>query len=183
MAEIRIQQELKLRYLDKTATGTLTSGSELLGLPVDCLEPRFIRIDTDPPISLSVAAPDVMTKLQSHDPGGLPKLISRRGTNLWISPRPGSDYAYTLSYHARILPLGSMVGLPPTRVETNWITENAANLLLYGALLESAPFIANDERLATWIPLFDRTLAAVKLQNWNAKVGGGPITVQSDTVA
>lgn len=51
--------------------------------------------------------------------------------------------------------------------QTNWLTEYAPDLLLYGTLLEAAPFLKNDQRLATWQALFDR--AAQSLSNEDLK--------------
>lgn len=45
--------------------------------------------------------------------------------------------------------------------QTNWLTEYAPDLLLYGTLLEAAPFLKNDTRLATWQALFDRAAGAL----------------------
>ena len=51
--------------------------------------------------------------------------------------------------------------------QTNWLTEYAPDLLLYGTLLEAAPFLKNDTRLATWQAMFDR--AAQALSNEDLK--------------
>jgi hypothetical protein len=45
--------------------------------------------------------------------------------------------------------------------QTNWLTEYAPNLLLYAALLESAPFLKDDGRINTWQGLYDRALQAL----------------------
>lgn len=42
--------------------------------------------------------------------------------------------------------------------QTNWLTEYAPNLLLYATLLESAPFLKNDERVQVWQGFYDRAL-------------------------
>lgn len=51
--------------------------------------------------------------------------------------------------------------------QANWLTEYAPDLLLYGTLLEAAPFLKNDTRLATWQAMFDR--AAQALSNEDLK--------------
>jgi len=55
--------------------------------------------------------------------------------------------------------------LPPLlddAVQTNWLTDYAPQLLLYGTLLEATSFLKNDERLPTWQVQYDR--AAQMLQ-------------------
>lgn len=49
--------------------------------------------------------------------------------------------------------------------QTNWLTEYAPDLLLYGTLLEAAPFLKNDTRLATWQALFDRAAGALSSED------------------
>jgi hypothetical protein len=49
--------------------------------------------------------------------------------------------------------------LPPLLddvTQTNWLTEYAPQLLLYGTLLEATPFLKNDERITTWQNYYDR---------------------------
>ena len=45
--------------------------------------------------------------------------------------------------------------------QTNWLTDHAPNLLLYGALLEASPFLKNDERIAVWQGMYDRAAQAL----------------------
>lgn len=45
--------------------------------------------------------------------------------------------------------------------QTNWLTDHAPNLLLYGALLEATPFLKNDERIQTWQMMYDRAAQAI----------------------
>jgi hypothetical protein len=40
--------------------------------------------------------------------------------------------------------------------QTNWLTEEALQLLLYGVLLEATPFLKNDERIQVWQQMYDR---------------------------
>lgn len=46
-------------------------------------------------------------------------------------------------------------------VQVNWITEYAPDLLLYATLLEAAPFLKKDERIATWQGMYDRAAQAL----------------------
>jgi len=43
--------------------------------------------------------------------------------------------------------------------QSNWLTQYAPQLLLYATLLETTPFLKNDERIATWQALYDRAAA------------------------
>jgi hypothetical protein len=45
--------------------------------------------------------------------------------------------------------------------QTNWLTEFAPNLLLYGSLVEATPFVKDDQRVQLWQTYYDRSLAAL----------------------
>ncbi len=45
--------------------------------------------------------------------------------------------------------------------QTNWLTDYAPELLLYGTLLEATPFLKNDDRITTWQNMYDRAASAI----------------------
>ena len=49
--------------------------------------------------------------------------------------------------------------------ETNWLTRNAPNALLFGTLKQTAPFLKDDARLAVWSQMFDAAMAALKTED------------------
>jgi hypothetical protein len=71
----------------------------------------------------------------------------------WLfAPTPDAEYPFEILYYE----------LPPLldeSVQTNWITEYAPQLLLYGTLVEATPFLKNDERIPVWQSMYDRAAA------------------------
>ena len=57
----------------------------------------------------------------------------------YIAPTPDQDYSFEVLYYERIAPLSSTN-------QTNWITMNAPNAMLFGTLLQAMPFLKNDQR-------------------------------------
>jgi hypothetical protein len=49
--------------------------------------------------------------------------------------------------------------------QTNWLTDYAPNLLLYGALLEATPFLKNDERITTWQGFYQSAANALNAED------------------
>jgi hypothetical protein len=49
--------------------------------------------------------------------------------------------------------------------QTNWLTQNAPNAMLFGTLKQTAPFLKDDGRLAVWSGLFDAAMAALKTED------------------
>ena len=58
----------------------------------------------------------------------------------WIvGPTPDQDYNFEVLFYERIAPLSS-------ENQTNWLTQNAPNVMLFGTLLQAMPFLKNDQR-------------------------------------
>lgn len=70
-----------------------------------------------------------------------------------FAPTPDAAYPFELLYY-QLLPL-----LDDSN-QTNWLTENAPELLLYATLLESAPFLKNPDQIGIWQAFYDRTASA-----------------------
>ena len=57
----------------------------------------------------------------------------------YLAPTPDQAYTFEVLYYERIAPLSSTN-------QTNWITQNAPNAMLFGTLLQAMPFLKNDQR-------------------------------------
>lgn len=90
---------------------------------------------------------------------GVPKFYADYNYENWlIVPTPVATYPWEIVYYE----------LPPLlgdTVQTNWVTDYAPNALLYRSLLEAAPFLKNDDRIATWQGLYTDALSALNVQD------------------
>lgn len=68
--------------------------------------------------------------------------------HLFIVPTPAASYTAELAYYERPEPLSSTK-------QTNWTTQYAPQLLLYACLLETAPWLKNDQRITTWQGMYN----------------------------
>ena len=94
--------------------------------------------------------------------------VTARGTPLYyadydydhwfVAPTPDKAYAFEALCYTRLEPLSSSH-------QTNWLTQNAPNAMLFGTLKQTAPFLKNDARLALWKSMFDEALAALKTED------------------
>jgi hypothetical protein len=57
----------------------------------------------------------------------------------YVAPTPNSGYSFEVLYYERLAPLSSTN-------QTNWLTQNAPNAMLFGTLLQAMPFLKNDQR-------------------------------------
>jgi hypothetical protein len=78
---------------------------------------------------------------QNNTLTGTPLYYADTAWDWWyFSPTPSQAYPVEILYYERIAPLSSSN-------QTNWLTQNAPNAMLYGTLLQAMPFLKNDQRV------------------------------------
>ena len=65
---------------------------------------------------------------------------------------------------------------------TNWLLTLAPDIYLYGALLESAPYIKEDARIQTWGLGFKTALDELNALGLTSTFNAGPMTVRTSGV-
>lgn len=78
--------------------------------------------------------------------------------NWYVAPTPSAAFVFQTLCYTRLQPLAS-------DNQTNWLTINAPNVMLFGTLKQTAPFLKDDARLAVWGNMFDTALAALKIED------------------
>lgn len=82
-----------------------------------------------------------------------PKFYSDYDFNHWlIVPTPEAALPLEVGYF-------QIADLIDESHQTNWLTDNAPDLLLYACLLEAYPFLQNPEKQAIWQSMYDRASA------------------------
>lgn len=159
-AENRIATELKVQGFQNVVTSAMAVGQSVYAKPDRWRDTISINIGTGTSNNTRVFLfsrsyeycrsywPDATETEQ-------PVFYADYDFNHWlISPTPDDTYPYEIIYY-QLLPLLS------DEVQTNWLTEQFPQLLLYASLLEATPFLKNDERIPTWQAMYDRTAAMV----------------------
>ena len=62
--------------------------------------------------------------------------------------------------------------------DSNWLLMLAPDLYLYGALLESAPYLKEDGRIQTWGLGFSTALADLNTLGLSSTFNAGPMTIR-----
>lgn len=158
LAERRIARELKIQGFINVVSTTLTTGQSVYPKPDRWRDTVSINIGTG---SGNATRKTVFTRdyeyVRNYWPNegetSEPVFYSDYDFDHWLfAPTPDADYPVEILYYE----------LPPLlddATQSNWLTEYAPQLLLYGALLEATPFLKNDERIGTWQNMYDRAAA------------------------
>jgi len=158
LAERRISRELKIQGFINVVTGTLTIGQAVYPKPDRWRDVVSMNIGTGATnntrkVLFSRAYEYLLSYWPDRTATEEPIFYSDYDYDHWlIAPTPDSAYPFEVLYYE----------LPPLlddEVQTNWLTEYAPQLLLYGTLLEATPFLKNDERIGVWQQMYDRAAA------------------------
>ena len=174
LAEFEIAQNIKTLGQMIVASGAMNAGNPVIAKPARWRKTVSMTLTNSSgqkqPIYLrkleylSSYAPDVTAT-------GTPIYYADYDADHWfVAPTPSSAFAFETLCYTRLQPLAS-------DNQTNWITQNAPNALLYGTLKQTAPFLKDDARLAVWSGLFDAALAALKVED-QLRVGDRQSIVQ-----
>lgn len=156
-----------------TTADTSDDEPEFITLPSDFQSMRRVRL------SGVVGKPrlDFMSQTQIDDyrysidnVSDQPVYFSIIGSEMELVPTPNEDYELEMVYRANIPALTSSN-------TTNWLLTLAPDLYLYGALLEAAPYLKNDERIPTWSSALATVLDQLNTQGNRQVFDAGPSTV------
>lgn len=158
LAERRIARELKIQGFIAVVTDTMVPGQSVYAKPDRWRDTVSINIGTGAGVANRQT---LYTRdyeyLRSYWPNesetDTPIFYADYNYDNWlVAPTPDQAYPFEVLYYE----------LPPLlddSIQTNWLTEYAPQLLLYGTLLEATPFLKNDERIGTWQQYYDRAAA------------------------
>lgn len=158
LAERRIARELKVQGFINVVSGTLVAGQSVYAKPDRWRDTVSVNVGVG---SAHTKRKTIFTRdyeyVRAYWPDesqtGEPTFYADYDFTHWLfAPTPDDAYPFEILYYE----------LPPLlddTVQTNWLTDYAPQLLLYGALLEATPFLKNDERIATWQQFYDRAAA------------------------
>lgn len=99
-------------------------------------------------------------------------MIAREGSNFIFGPYPSAKTINGVYYQ-------SPEKLADGTTTANWYTTNAPEVLLYGSLLEAAPFIKNDPRLPIWAQLFQNAKDSILDNEWKESGTLGSIAIRT----
>lgn len=157
-------------WMESTFTLTIAGGS--ITAPTDYLGLKYAYIRGSPSSRLDRVS---LNQLFGRYPRGgapsRPAWISRLSTAFVFGPEPDSDYDVRGVYWAKPTLLRNFA----SDAAAHWIILNAPDLALYGALIESAPFLRADARIAVWQGLYNQKLQSYRNLFKEEDVSGSPI--------
>lgn len=176
LAEARIFSEPKfnLRILETRVTQDTVADQKYYTLPTDFKSIKHIKItlDTTRVRVLQRLPVERFDRVYGNDESlvdildGNVEAYAMFADEFALGPTPKTVLEMEIFYNAKWAELSDAA-------PTNWLITNQPDLYLYGSLAESAPYLVDDTRLATWAALYKESKERIVEQDRKDRIADG----------
>lgn len=170
-AESTIYKTLRIRAMENALSVTIANGVAAVPTSPVFVALKYAYVATTPVQPLDRVPPDMIyARWPVRSGAEIPRDIAVAGSNFIFGPYPG-NYTVEGIYYGRLAALSDSN-------TTNWFITYAPDLLLYGALMDAAPFLKDDARIPVWQAFYQRAYNAVKDEEVRQRSSGGSIATR-----
>ena len=158
LCEFEIAQQIKTLGQIEVAQGTFLANNPVVQKPARWRKTVSMSVGVGKS-PMFVRKYEYLTNYAAQSTPGTPLYYGDYDYDNWfIAPASVVDTQFEALVYQRIQPLSSAN-------QTNWLTNNAPNVMLYGTLLQAMPYLKNDARIATFKMQYDAAMAALKAED------------------
>lgn len=170
MATDRLSLDLRVAEMETTETNAFTDG--VVTLPTDCIELRQVLAGS-PLRPLTRVGLDFVAENYPANYASTPIYYTVTGSTITTYPS-ASDQDVQIVCYSKIPALSDAS-------PTNWLLTKLPKIYLYAALIESAPFLGDDNRLQVWGTFYNQAKDALTKQDFGARYYGMSTRVRGVT--
>lgn len=175
LAESKFNRDERLRCRQAIVRAQADLNAQFETLPSDYAEMWNIQLNTQPLTVMEYVPPQVADQWKArHWAPGKPTKFTVVGNTMELVPPPDGTYSAEMLYFGKITPLSSTN-------TSNWLLQLAPDAYLYGALMESAPYLRDDDRLSMWAASLNAILEQIRVNDQRATYNAGPIMMRAKT--
>lgn len=177
LAEAGFNKDERLRVSQNMVRATAQISKQYEALPADYLEMSNVAIlGVQPYGKLDfVSLQQIDGYRDTYVTNGVPKMYTVYGNQMEFLPKPGGTYTCEMIYYAKI------PALSDTNT-TNWLLTKHPDIYLYGALVQAAPYLKDDERIPTWMSLLEKGLDALQVGDDRALYSGSAVRMRAKSL-
>ena len=162
LAEARIARDLRHWKQEKRVTTSVDERYE--NLPNDWLELKLITLSTGKMLQ-TISSAEMADRRSKSEVASEPRFVRVTADQLEFYPTPAQATEVSMLYYARIPALSDAE-------PTNWLLRDAPDALLYGALVNSAPYLSDDNRAQVWASLYQSSVDQLNLESVKGRITG-----------
>jgi hypothetical protein len=180
LAEAKFNRDLFVRQMEQRSTALIDitqAEPEFIALPADFQSMRRVRLSSvqgKPHLDFKSGTQLDEFRYATGDVVNQPLFFTIFGNEIELCPTPDQDYTVEMIYRQNIPALSANA--------SNWLLTLAPDLYLYGALMETAPYVKEDARLQTWGAGFQTALDGLNRLGLTSTFNAGPMTVRPSGV-
>ena len=172
LCEADLNRSIRHRSMLCRATATLET--QYTALPADFLEAKNIQLNSSPMVSLQYVTMEQADLLRAGQYGtaGQPKFYTIIGDTIEVVPTPSVEYTIELTYYKKLPTLSDSS-------TSNWLLSSHPDVYLYGSLMQSAPYLKDDERVGVWGSLYRQFVSDVNISSDKSEISGSRLVMRS----
>jgi hypothetical protein len=175
LCEAKLNRTLFVPQMETRSTTTCDTSDdepEFISLPTDFQTMRRVRLSSvtgKPRLNFMSQTQLDDYRYSTDNVADQPVYFTIIGDEMELAPTPNENYTLEMVYRKNIPALASN--------STNWLLTFAPDIYLYGMLLESAPYIKEDERIAVWATGFGTAIDQLNGLGFRQSFDSGPSTI------
>ena len=170
LAEARMNRDSRLRVKASIVRTTLSVSGQFTTLPTGFARMINCELQTSPVVPMEYRSPQQMDVIRAQNATGNPDYYCVHGTELEVAPVPSSAVTLGIIYYSTATALSDSN-------TTNWLLTAAPDIYLYATLVESAPLLRDDERIAVWEALYNARCEQYMESSRADQESGSPLVV------
>ena len=170
LCESQVARDLRHWRQESRVSTTLNERFE--NLPTDWLEGNQHYPSDGAQVEYASIAEIGRQKVLTNDTAGKPRLFTLNSGQIEFFPAPDASYDLTMDYYARIPTMSA-------DADANWLMTYYPDVYLYGSLLQSAPYLAEDARITVWAQLYGAAVKNLGDDSTKARSSGGPLVMRN----
>lgn len=171
LAESSINRDLRHYKMVQRADAVLDS--RYVQVPTDWLETMRFSITSGDTFRLEAVSIDDLVQLRqkTRDQSGRPRFYANVGNEIEVFPTPDTEYQMQLMYYGKTPALSDSNTF-------NWLLQDAPDVYLYGALVQSAPYLADDARTQIWASLYANAIQSLQKSSDDTRFAGSGLRMR-----
>ena len=166
LAEADFNRKIRHWRMEKRSTAEMSA--QYTAPPADFLEPiRLSMLSGNTSRLEPISQSQMMEQRQlGQNTSGTPRFYAITDGSIEVYPNPNSD-----DLTVEMVYYGKPTALSDSNA-TNWLLTYYPDAYLYGALVHSAPYLADDSRIQVWASLLNNAISGINSDSESAKYSG-----------
>ena len=173
LAESQINRDIRHWKMEARSSGQQDAADEYMQIPADWVETIRLHLTGNGTSVVNLVSRDAMAdkRAAQENAAGTPRMYTHADGQFQMYPTPDATTDFELLYYQKLAALSSSNA-------DNWLLLEAPDVYLYGALLHSAPYLAEDERVGVWAQMYSAAVQRLNQVSEDAMFSGSGLTLK-----